>query len=164
MAIKVADQMLNDPQNNVNEVLKKHLGYEKGIKGFFTDPWNLLFFGNPLLLGGRMLYGTNGEKVIYKNQKAPAHGTGNDEAKHHCQAAGHHQADGAGKHAERGTTQESSGNHRLPGRDPETHRGKQKQQDGLTKDGKEDIDTRRARNPPRDEDAGRRLGATRERQ
>ena len=56
MAIKVADQMLNDPQNNVNEVLKKHLGYERGLKGFFTDPWNLLFFGNPLLLGGRVLY------------------------------------------------------------------------------------------------------------
>ena len=56
MAIKVADQILDDPQNNVNEVLKKHLGYEKGVKGFFTDPWNLLFFGNPLLLGGRVLY------------------------------------------------------------------------------------------------------------
>ena len=56
MAIKVADQMLNDPQNNVNEVLKKHLGYERGIKGFFTDPWNLLFFGNPLLLGGRVFF------------------------------------------------------------------------------------------------------------
>ena len=37
-AIKVADQILQDPRNNVNEVLKSRLGYENGIKGFLTDP------------------------------------------------------------------------------------------------------------------------------
>lgn len=56
MAIKVADQMLKDPQNNVNDVLKRQLGYERGMKGFFTDPWNLLLLPQPLLLGGRVLY------------------------------------------------------------------------------------------------------------
>lgn len=56
MAIKVADQVLKDPQNNVNEVLKRKLGYEKGVKGFFSDPWNLLLLSQPLFLGTRVLY------------------------------------------------------------------------------------------------------------
>ena len=56
MAIKVADQVLKDPQNNVNEVLKSKLGYERGVKGFFSDPWNLLLLSQPLFLGSRVLY------------------------------------------------------------------------------------------------------------
>ena len=56
MAIKVADQMIKDPQNNVNEVLKNQLGYERGLNGFFRDPWNLLLMSQPLFLGGRVLY------------------------------------------------------------------------------------------------------------
>ena len=56
MAMKVADQILKDPQNNVNDVLKRQLGYDRGLKGFFTDPWNLLLLPQPLLLGGRVLY------------------------------------------------------------------------------------------------------------
>lgn len=56
MAIKVADQVLKDPQNNVNEVLKSKLGYERGVRGFFTDPWNLLLLSQPLFLGSRVLY------------------------------------------------------------------------------------------------------------
>ena len=55
-AIKVADTMLKDPKNSVNEVLKTQLGYKSGIKGFFSDPWNWLFFAHPLTLGGRILY------------------------------------------------------------------------------------------------------------
>lgn len=55
-AIKVADQVLKDPQNSVNEVLKNQLGYENGIKGFLTDPWNLVLSFNPLALGARVLY------------------------------------------------------------------------------------------------------------
>ena len=52
-AIKVADTMLKDPKNSVNEVLKTQLGYKSGIKGFFSDPWNWLFFAHPLTLGRR---------------------------------------------------------------------------------------------------------------
>ena len=55
-AIKVADTMLQDPKNSVNEVLKTQLGYKSGIRGFFSDPWNWLFFAHPLTLGGRILY------------------------------------------------------------------------------------------------------------
>jgi hypothetical protein len=55
-AIKVADQVLKDPQNSVNEVLKNQLGYENGIKGFLTDPWNLVLSFNPLVFGARVLY------------------------------------------------------------------------------------------------------------
>jgi hypothetical protein len=55
-AVKVADQVLKDPQNSVNEVLKNHLGYHNGIKGFLTDPWNLVFITNPITLGARVLY------------------------------------------------------------------------------------------------------------
>ena len=55
-AIKVADTMLKDPKNSVNEVLKTQLGYKSGIKGFFSDPWNWLFFAHPLTLGGRILH------------------------------------------------------------------------------------------------------------
>jgi hypothetical protein len=55
-AIKVADTMMKDPKNSVNEVLKTQLGYKSGIKGFFSDPWNWLFFAHPLTLGGRILY------------------------------------------------------------------------------------------------------------
>ncbi len=55
-AIKVADQVLKDPQNSVNEVLKNQLGYENGIRGFLTDPWNLVLSINPLALGARVLY------------------------------------------------------------------------------------------------------------
>lgn len=55
-AIKVADQILQDPHNNVNEVLKSRLGYENGIKGFLTDPWNIMLSFNPLALGARVLY------------------------------------------------------------------------------------------------------------
>ena len=53
-AINVADQILKDPQNSVSEVLKNQLGYDRGIRGFLNDPWNLIFIGQPLLLGGRM--------------------------------------------------------------------------------------------------------------
>ena len=35
---------------------KTKLGYDKGLKGFFSDPWNLLLFSQPLILGGRVLY------------------------------------------------------------------------------------------------------------
>ena len=55
-AIKVADQVLKDPQNSVNEVLKNQLGYDNGIKGFITDPCNLVCTINPLALGARVLY------------------------------------------------------------------------------------------------------------
>lgn len=55
-AVKVADQVLKDPRNSVNEVLKNQLGYENGIRGFLTDPWNLVFTINPLALGARVLY------------------------------------------------------------------------------------------------------------
>ena len=56
MAIKVADEVLKDPMNSVSGILKGKLGYEKGIKGFFSDPWNLLLITQPLGLAGRMLY------------------------------------------------------------------------------------------------------------
>ena len=55
-SIKVADQVLKDPQNSVNEVLKNQLGYENGIKGFLTDPWNIILSINPLAMGARVLY------------------------------------------------------------------------------------------------------------
>lgn len=55
-AVKVADQVLKDPQNNVNEVLKNHLGYHNGIKGFLTDPWNLICLANPITISARVLY------------------------------------------------------------------------------------------------------------
>ena len=56
MAIKVADQVLQDPHNNVNEVLKSRLGYENGIKGFLTDPWNIIMSMNPITFSARVLY------------------------------------------------------------------------------------------------------------
>jgi len=56
MAIKVADEVLKDPMNSVGNVLKQKLGYDKGVKGFFTDPWNLLLMSQPLALAGRVLY------------------------------------------------------------------------------------------------------------
>lgn len=55
-AVKVADQVLKDPQNSVNEVLKNQLGYNNGIKGFLTDPWNIICLANPVSLGARVLY------------------------------------------------------------------------------------------------------------
>ena len=55
-AVKAADQVLKDPQNSVNEILKNQLGYEKGIKGFLMDPWNILCSANPFTLGARVLY------------------------------------------------------------------------------------------------------------
>jgi len=56
MAMKVADEVLKDPMKGVSQILKTKLGYDKGLKGFFTDPWNLLLFSQPLILGGRVLY------------------------------------------------------------------------------------------------------------
>lgn len=56
MAIKVTDEVLKDPMKNVGEILKNKLGYEKGLKGFFTDPWNLILMSQPLGLAGRVLY------------------------------------------------------------------------------------------------------------
>ena len=56
MAMKVADEVLKDPMKGVSDILKNKLGYDKGLKGFFTDPWNLLLFSQPLILGGRVLY------------------------------------------------------------------------------------------------------------
>ena len=55
-AVKVADQIIKDPQNSVNEVLKNQLGYDNGIKGFLTDPWNLVCTINPFAFGARVLY------------------------------------------------------------------------------------------------------------
>ena len=55
-AVKVADQVLKDPQNNVNEILKNHLGYHNGIKGFLTDPWTLICLANPITMSARVLY------------------------------------------------------------------------------------------------------------
>ena len=54
--VNVADQVLKDPQNSVNEVLKNQLGYNNGIKEFLTDPWNLVCTMNPFVLGARVLY------------------------------------------------------------------------------------------------------------
>lgn len=54
--VKVADQVLKDPQNSVNEVLKNQLGYNNGIREFLTDPWNLVCTINPFALGARVLY------------------------------------------------------------------------------------------------------------
>ncbi len=54
--VNVADQILKDPQNSVNEVLKNQLGYNNGIKEFLTDPWNLVCTMNPFVLGARVLY------------------------------------------------------------------------------------------------------------
>ena len=54
--VNVADQVLKDPQNSVNEVLKNQLGYNNGIKEFLTDPWNLVCTMNPFVLGVRVLY------------------------------------------------------------------------------------------------------------
>lgn len=56
MAIKVTDEVLKDPMKNVGEILKNKLGYEKGLKGFFTDPWNLILMSQPLGLASRVLY------------------------------------------------------------------------------------------------------------
>lgn len=56
MAMKVADEVLKDPMKGVGQILKDKLGYEKGLKGFFTDPWNLLLLSQPLILGSRVLY------------------------------------------------------------------------------------------------------------
>jgi len=55
-AVKVADQVLKDPQNSVNEVLKNQLGYHNGIRGFLTDPWNIICLANPIYLGARVYY------------------------------------------------------------------------------------------------------------
>ncbi len=54
--VNVADQVLKDPQNSVNEILKNQLGYNNGIKEFLTDPWNLVCTMNPFVLGARVLY------------------------------------------------------------------------------------------------------------
>ena len=62
-AVKVADQVLKDPQNNVNEVLKNQLGYHKGIKGFFSDPITLLSMAHPVTLGARILYKLTRERA-----------------------------------------------------------------------------------------------------
>lgn len=56
MAIKTADEVLKDPKKSVGDVLRNKLGYQKGIRGFFTDPWNWLFMTQPLGLAGRVLY------------------------------------------------------------------------------------------------------------
>lgn len=56
MAMKVADEVLKDPMKGVGQILKDKLGYEKGLRGFFTDPWNLLLMSQPLILGSRVLY------------------------------------------------------------------------------------------------------------
>ncbi|MDE5783375.1 MAG: hypothetical protein K2J86_01400 [Prevotella sp.] len=56
MAIKATDEVLKDPMKNVGEILKNKLGYEKGLKGFFTDPWNLILMSQPLGLASRVLY------------------------------------------------------------------------------------------------------------
>jgi len=56
MAMKVADEVLKDPMKGVGQILKDKLGYEKGLKGFFSDPWNLLLLSQPLGLAGRVLY------------------------------------------------------------------------------------------------------------
>jgi response regulator RpfG family c-di-GMP phosphodiesterase len=56
MAIKTADEVLKNPMSSVSEILKNKLGYSKGVKGFFTDPWNLLLMGQPLGLASRVLY------------------------------------------------------------------------------------------------------------
>lgn len=55
-AVRVADQVMKDPQNSVNDVLKNQFGYDKGIKGFMTDPWNWVCSINPFALGARVLY------------------------------------------------------------------------------------------------------------
>ncbi len=55
-AMKVADEVLKDPVKGVSEILKNKLGYDNGLKGFFTDPWNLLFITQPLGIAGRVLY------------------------------------------------------------------------------------------------------------
>lgn len=56
MAIKVADEVMKDPMNSTANILKEKFGYERGIKGFFSDPWNLLLIAQPIGLAGRMLY------------------------------------------------------------------------------------------------------------
>lgn len=56
MAMKVADEVLKDPMKGVGQILKDKLGYEKGLKGFISDPWNLLLLSQPLGLAGRVLY------------------------------------------------------------------------------------------------------------
>jgi hypothetical protein len=61
-AVKVADQVLKDPQNNVSEVLKNQLGYKNGIKGFLSDPITLLSMANPIMFGARVLYKYKKEK------------------------------------------------------------------------------------------------------
>lgn len=63
-AIKVADEVLKDPIHGANEILKIKFGYEKGVKGFFSDPFNILLLPQPILLLGRLTY-----KYLRNNQK-----------------------------------------------------------------------------------------------
>lgn len=56
MAMKAADGVLQNPMSSVSEVLREKLGYSKGIKGFFTDPWTLFLMTQPLGLVSRVLY------------------------------------------------------------------------------------------------------------
>jgi hypothetical protein len=63
-AIKVADEVLKDPIHGANEILKIKFGYEKGVKGFFSDPFNILLLPQPILLLVRLTY-----KYLRNNQK-----------------------------------------------------------------------------------------------
>ena len=56
MVIKAADEVLKNPLQSVGDILHQKLGYDKGVKGFFTDPWNLLLMGQPIGLASRVLY------------------------------------------------------------------------------------------------------------
>lgn len=56
IAIRVADEVLKNPMNSVGGILEGKLGYEKGAKGFFTDPWTLLLLPHPIGIAGRVLY------------------------------------------------------------------------------------------------------------
>lgn len=62
-AIEMADQVLRDPQNSVNELVRQQLGYSNGVKGFLSDPVNWLLMSNPLLIGSRVLY------QLFKNKE-----------------------------------------------------------------------------------------------
>ncbi len=56
MAIKVADGVLQNPMQSAGDVLRQKLGYKKGVKGFFSDPWNLFLLNQPIGLIGRVVY------------------------------------------------------------------------------------------------------------
>jgi len=56
MAIKVADGVLQNPMQSAGEVLRQKLGNQKGVKGFFSDPWNLILLNQPIGLIGRVVY------------------------------------------------------------------------------------------------------------